>query len=119
MLLAAKEGIRVIAGCRGGDAMDVSKTHLTKTYEGVTRKISLTRIETLGKDHKGVVIGWEYAAPAKGERYTIYLGKGKILRTSTVEEVKEMPRGIMIKTMNSIYRIEYLEPPQEPGEHAE
>lgn len=88
--------------------MAVCDTRLTKTHEILTQKISLTRIQALGKANGRVVMGWEYAPPKKGEGYTIYLGSGKILKTSPVEDIKENFHALMIRTANSIYRIEYV-----------
>jgi hypothetical protein len=88
--------------------MEVAHDNLTKTYEILTQKIALTRIESLGKEEKGSVIGWEYAPPKKGERYSVYLGERKVLRTSPVEEIKHTINAVMIKTANSIYKIQYL-----------
>jgi hypothetical protein len=80
-----------------------------ETDEVQTRRMSLTRIESLRKDHRDAVNGWEYAVPAKEERDINHLAKKRALRTSAVEDIKILPQGVMIETMNSIYRIEYLE----------
>lgn len=79
-----------------------------RTCEILTRRISLTRVESVGQDPKGVVVGWEYAPPRKGERYAVYLGKGRVLRTSVVEDVRENMGSLLIKTANSIYKVQYL-----------
>jgi hypothetical protein len=81
---------------------------LVKTHEILVKKISLTRIDSIDKEQKGAVIGWEYGPPRRGERYSVYLGDGKVLRTSPVEDVKETHCALLIKTMNSVYRVEYL-----------
>lgn len=78
------------------------------TCEILTNRISLSKVEAVGHDPKGVVIGWEYAPPKRGERYVVYLGKGKVLRTSVVEDIKENMDSLLIKTANSIYKIQYL-----------
>jgi hypothetical protein len=88
--------------------METTKTNDPKTAEIATRKISLSRIESVTTDQKGEVIGWEYAPPRRGERYTVSLGKGRVLRTSPVQDVKESRNALLIKTVNSIYRVEYL-----------
>jgi hypothetical protein len=80
----------------------------TKTYEILTKKISLSKVDTVGQVQNSAIIGWEYAPPRVGERYSVYLGRGRVLRTSPVEEIKETPYALMIKTLNSVYRIEYL-----------
>jgi hypothetical protein len=79
-----------------------------RTCEILTRRISLTRVESVGQDPKGVVVGWEYSPPRKGERYAVYLGKGRVLRTSVVEDVRENMGSLLIKTANSIYKVQYL-----------
>lgn len=81
---------------------------LVKTHEILVKKISLTRIESIDKEQKGAVIGWEYGPPRKGERYSVYLGEGKVLRTSPVEDVKETHYALLVKTRNSVYRVEYM-----------
>jgi len=82
--------------------------NMSKTVEILTRRISLSRIDSVGKDPKGAVVGWEHAPPQKGERYTVYLGKGRVLRTSPVEDVRENLETLLVRTANSIYRVEYL-----------
>jgi hypothetical protein len=104
---------------RGRKDMDISKSNLTETDEVLPRKISLTRIASLSTAHTNVVNGWEYVAPAKGERYIVYLGKGRVLRTSTVEDIKILEQGILIKTVNSIYRIDYLQSNRDTAEQEE
>jgi hypothetical protein len=80
----------------------------TKTCEVLNRRISLTRVESVGQEPKGAVVGWEYSPPAKGERYAVYLGRGRVLRTSVVEEVRQNMGSLLIKTANSIYKVQYL-----------
>lgn len=81
---------------------------LKDTSEAPTRKISMTRIYGLGEGKKEIVIGWEFAPPKKSERYAIYLGRGKIFRTSPVEEITRTEEMVFIKTANSLYQIEYV-----------
>ncbi len=88
--------------------MEMTKTNDPKTAEIATRKISLARIESVATDRKGELVGWEYAPPKKGERYTVSLGRGRLLRTSPVQDVKQSDNALLIKTVNSIYRVEYL-----------
>jgi hypothetical protein len=78
------------------------------TCEILSQKISLTKVDSVGRDSKGAVVGWESSPPREGERYTVYLGNGRILRTSTVEDVKDNLGAFLVKTANSIYRVEYL-----------
>lgn len=79
-----------------------------KTIEILTRRISLTRIESVGQDSRGAVVGWEYSPPRTGDRYAVYLGKGRVLRTSVVEDIRENMDSLLIKTANSIYKVKYL-----------
>ena len=81
---------------------------LTSTEETLTQRVALTRICGLGYDQNKTVFGWEYAPPQKGERYTLYLGKGKYLRSSLVEDITHIPDAVMIKTANSLYELKYL-----------
>jgi len=81
-----------------------------KTCEILSKRIALSKIERIGDDPRGTVVGWESAPPVKGERYAVYLGKGRVLRTSVVEEVRETPESVLIKTANSIYKVQYLPP---------
>lgn len=82
---------------------------LRKTYEILTKKVMLVKINSKGeKEKNSAVVGWEFTPPEVGERYVIYLGKGRVLKTTPVMDVKETHYALMIKTSNSIYRIEYL-----------
>jgi len=85
------------------------KKHLVNTEEISYRKISLKRIKNFKIEERGGVIGWEATPPQTGERYAVYLGEGNVLKTSPVAEVKPNGNVLMVKTMNSIYRVEYLE----------
>lgn len=87
--------------------MEIHRTDLLDTSTSQTRRISLTRVE-LEKGQSQAVIGWEYASPAKGERYSVYLGGGRVLRTSPVREITVTKQTSTIKTVNSTYRVEYL-----------
>jgi hypothetical protein len=81
---------------------------MTTTGEVLTRKISLTKVDSVGKEQRGAVVGWEHGVPKKGERYSVFLGKGRVLRTSPVEDVRTSADAVLIKTANSIYRVQYL-----------
>jgi hypothetical protein len=74
-----------------------------------TRKVSLSKIYGMGMDRSGPLIGWECAPPKRNERYGIFLRKRKTLRTSPVEEITETHDALVIKTVNSLYEIKYLE----------
>jgi hypothetical protein len=89
--------------------MEMAKAGDAKTREIQSRKISLARVENKAAEHRGNVVGWEYGPPKEGERYTVYLGKGRVLRTSPVQEVRESDKIIWVKTVNSFYRVEYLD----------
>ena len=81
---------------------------LTRTYEILTQKVSVLKISKKNKKKSEPLVGYEYEPPTPGERYSVYLTKGKVFRTSLVEEVREVHSAIMIKTKNSVYRIKYL-----------
>jgi hypothetical protein len=85
------------------------KKYLINTEEVTYRKISLRRHKENQLDERGGVLGWEAAPPQVGERYAVYLGEGNVLKTSPVEEVERRDNVLMVRTMNSIYRVEYLE----------
>jgi Uma2 family endonuclease len=61
------------------------------------------------REYISSIIGWETTPPERGQRYTLSLGQGRILRTSPVQEIQEIKGGMLIRTLNSTYRIEYLE----------
>jgi hypothetical protein len=88
---------------------DALSWDLTSTQETLTQRVALTRIYGQGSELIKTIIGWEYAAPKPGERYTIYLGKGKYLRTSPVQQVINSPNTLMIKTANSLYELKYVD----------
>jgi len=89
--------------------MEIPALNGSTTKEIRTRKITLTRVEDTSLDHRGHVVGWEYGPPQAGERYTVYLGKGRVLRTSPVQEVLGSGPALLLKTLNSVYRVEYLD----------
>jgi hypothetical protein len=78
------------------------------TEETLTRKVALTLICGSAKIRNEMAVGWEYTPPQKSERYAIYMGKGKILRTSAVEGITETADGITIKTANSLHEVKYF-----------
>jgi len=84
-------------------------TPLTRTDQGVRRKISLTKIENVGGPQKGSVIGWECAPPQQGYPYMVQLHQGAVLRTSPIQHVREGSEVVIIRTMNSVYQVAYLE----------
>jgi hypothetical protein len=74
-----------------------------------SRKIALTKLgEVVAPPKTGGVIGWEYTPPQKGRPYVIYLEKGLVLRTSLVQEVQKGRNTLLLKTLNSLYRVDYL-----------
>ncbi len=80
---------------------------LSDTQDNALRKVSLTKVFGKSKKTDQVIMGWETAAPVKGKPYTVYLSRGRAFRTSRVETLKEEPKGLMIKTVNSLYHVEY------------
>ena len=89
--------------------MEILAVNGQKTKEIETRRISLARVESTGSEQRGQVVGWEYGPPRAGERYVVHLGKGRVLRTSHVQEVRGSGRVLLLKTVNSLYRVEYQE----------
>ncbi len=88
----------------------IKQGQLAKTEEGTRRKISLTKLETVGREpRRGSVIGWECAFPQRGHPYLVQLHRGAILRTSPVQEIRKGREILIIKTMNSVYQVEYLD----------
>ena len=90
--------------------MNNPRFKLRDTEETPARKIALTKVdEIFAFPKKGSVIGWEHAPPEKGCPYLVYLHKEAVLRTSPVQEVRKIDKGIIIKTLNSVYYVEYLD----------
>ncbi len=90
--------------------MNNARFKLRDTEETPARKIALTKVdEIFALPKKGSVIGWEYASPDRGCPYLVYLHKEAVIRTSPVQEVREIERGVIIKTLNSVYCVEYLD----------
>ncbi len=91
--------------------MNLTKTYKIRMsdYEKKTRKLSCEKFNREGKDINGEFIGWEYEPPQKEKHYTIYLGNGKMLKTSPVKDVIENFHAILVKTTNSIYQVKYLQ----------
>jgi hypothetical protein len=90
--------------------MSSTRTKLGQTQEILAWKISLSKIGSAGEGpKKGSVIGWEYASPEKGYPYLVYLHDGAVFRSSPVQELREVEKGAIIKTLNSVYYVEYLD----------
>lgn len=89
--------------------MEISKMDDPKLRQLKARRISLTRVQGESTNESDSVGGWEYSPPRVGERYLVYLGKGRLLRTSPAQKVWESEGCLWIETLNSIYRIRYLE----------
>ena len=81
---------------------------LSDTEEVLTQKVALINPYGSGKNRKDIVTGWECTPPQKNERYTIYLGKGKVFRTSPVQYIAKTKHALFIRTLNSLYQIEYI-----------
>jgi hypothetical protein len=80
---------------------------LQKTEEELARKVTLTRINSCGDEKRDTLFGWELTRPKKGAPYVVYLGTGKALKTTDVMNVTEGDDAFTIKTLNSVYRIQY------------
>lgn len=80
-----------------------------RTREIQARRISLCRFEGKGASGQDSVLGWEYSPPTPGERYLVYLGKGRLLRTSPVKSIRESEGTVLIHTLHSVYRVKYLD----------
>jgi hypothetical protein len=81
---------------------------LNRTLDLPAKKISFTRIFGTGRPAANGVVGWEMEPPEEGKRYRVYLGRGKILKTSVITEIQRTPHAIFVRTKNSLYQIEYL-----------
>jgi hypothetical protein len=93
----------------GKTTMEKRKDILTKTHESRARQISIARVETVTTgSKKGSLIGWEFDAPKRGSPYKVYLHEGMLLRTSPIQDFRETDKGLIIKTQNSVYQVEYL-----------
>lgn len=89
--------------------MATNSGSLAKTVEIRTKKISLTKIGNVNKEKKrGGVIGWECAPPQRGHPYSLYLYEGMVLKTSRVRDVQKTNDGVIVKTVNSVYQVIYL-----------
>lgn len=82
--------------------------HQTPTYEVLTRKVSLSKLNGNGKDKGENVIGCEYSAPLKGKPYSIYMRNGKVFKTSSLIDIRRTYTAFLLRTKNSIYQIKYL-----------
>ncbi len=80
----------------------------TKTLKIASRKLSFTKIDKGGNVKNECSVGWEYEPPRKGKNYSIFLGEGRVLRTSPVKDVTENFHSIIVRTKNSIYQLKYL-----------
>lgn len=79
------------------------------TKEFQARKISFSRAEHEGEAEPDSVVAWEYSPPVLGERYLVYLGKGRLLRTSPIRSIRESHGILWIETANSTYRVKYMD----------
>jgi hypothetical protein len=80
-----------------------------RTYEFLTKKVSVTKLSGKGNTSKVSIRGLEYAPPAHGEPYTVYTGDAKTFKTAPVRDVRETYCAVLIRTDNSIYQIKYLD----------
>ena len=81
---------------------------ITKTHEILTTKVSFVKVDS-GKKSRQPIVGYEYEPPTLGFPYIVYLGQGNVFKTSRVWEVEAVNDAFMIKTANSVYRLDYLE----------
>jgi hypothetical protein len=85
------------------------KLAVTRTEEIPTRRISPLKLgATVEETSKGGVTGWECTPPRIGRPYAMCLYEGMILRTSPVQDIRKTECALIIKTLNSLYRLEYL-----------
>ena len=90
--------------------MTNEKHNLEKTEEISAWKISLTKLEAMGMElRKGSLIGWVAHEPEEGRPYIVLLDKITGLKTSPVQEVEKVDNGFIIRTVNSIYQVEYIQ----------
>ena len=86
-----------------------TQSKLSRTQDIPARKISVTKVQdTSPESPRGSLIGWEYVSPKDGCPYLIYLDRGTVLKTSSVQEIRETDTGVVIRTRNSTYKVEYL-----------
>jgi hypothetical protein len=83
--------------------------NLTSTQLTALRRISLLKLGSTQKpSNAGGVKGWELTPPETGQRYVVKMNDQMILKTSPVQEVRRASEALVIKTKNSLYRIEYF-----------
>ncbi len=89
------------------DGVKVMKNSRTREFQA--RKISFSRAESPTEADQESVMAWEYSPPVLGERYLVYLGKGRLLRTSPVKKIRESHGFLWIETTHSTYRVKYMD----------
>lgn len=88
--------------------MSGQRLRISQTQEIPAWRVSVTKLRGEGQGRTGKkLLGWEYASPQQGYPYLVYLKDHGVFRTSAVQELKETDDGVIIKTVNSVYHIEY------------
>ncbi len=88
--------------------MREQRLRISQTQEIPAWSVSVTKVLGEGQEKEGKkVLGWEYASPQQGYPYLVYLKDHGVFRTSAVQELRETENGVIIKTINSVYHIEY------------
>ncbi len=89
--------------------MSERRLKLNQTQEIPAWRVALTKLGRVGaRTRRRRLLGWEYAPPEKGYPYLVYLKDRSVLRTSPIQEVRETDQGLIVRTLRSIYRVEYL-----------
>jgi hypothetical protein len=89
--------------------MTNERHNLIGTEESCGWKISLTKLDKMWMEQKKRnLMGWAAQAPEEGQPYIVLLDKSTGLKTSPVQEVQEVKNDCIIRTLNSVYRIEHI-----------
>ncbi len=89
--------------------MSHRRLKVSQTQEIPAWKVSVTKIEKGGeKAQTRSLVGWEYAAPEKGYPYLVYLHNRAVFQTTPIQDVRRADNELIIKTLNSVYSVEYV-----------
>jgi hypothetical protein len=84
--------------------------NLAKTDEIFSNKVSVVELNGRRRKTIGRITGLEYAPPRRGVPYSIYnMGSKRVFQTSPVKDIRETYTTTLIKTVNTIYQIKYLD----------